>query len=312
MSQKSLALTFPGYGVQHQGMLRDLGQHSDVRIELARLLDAAEALSGLQLAKIAESGPDSLLGELRVAWPLIFIADYLWGRHGREKGLRPQVLAGHDVGEFAALAHAGVVSATAALDLVVRLSKLLEDCVKDSDGATLVVLGLSAEEIAPLIAEAGVDGQVWISCDNSDDQVSLGGLRGALEVLIGPLTAAGARRALFAPQRGALNTPLVREVSERFRPVLEQSELRDAQIPVIMNATALTVMTGSEFRDPLASGVSQTIRWRDAGERIARMAPVICVESGPGSTLSDLNETSEQVEYHSLAQRGIINLLNRL
>jgi len=312
VSQSSLALIFPGYGAQHQGMLHDLRELSDLRIELARLLDAAEALSGLQLAKIAESGPDSLLSELRVAWPLVYIADYLWGRHGREKGLRPQVVAGHGVGEYAALAHAGVVSPTAALELVIRLSKLLQDTVKDSDGATLVVLGLSADILGPLIAELGYGDQVWISCDNSADQVMLGGARSVLEALIGPLQVAGARRALFVPGAAAFNTPLVSHAYERYQQILGQSELRDAQIPVIMNESARTIMKGAEFREPLARGVTQTIRWRETTARIARMAPVICAECGPGSTLSDLESPGEQVEYYALAQHTIIKLLNRL
>jgi len=313
VSQKSLALIFAGYGAQHQGMLRDLRDLTDVRIELARLLDAAEALSGLQLGKIAESGPDSLLAEVRVAWPLLFIADYLWARHAREKGLQPQVMAGHDVGEYAALAHAGVISPTAALELVIRLSKLLADAVSGSDGATLVVLGLGAEEVTALLAQqAATQNQVWISCDQSSDQLTLGGVRSVLEALTPSLQNAGARQTFFAPNAGAFNTPLVQGVSDAYRAVLEASELRNAHIPVIMNATALTVMQGPEFADPLLRQITQTIRWRETCERIARMEPVIMVESGPGSTLSDLNDTNGQVEYYSLAQSGIIKLLNRL
>ena len=312
MTQKSLALVFAGYGAQHQGMLRDLQGLSDLRIELARLLDAAEAMSGLQLSRIAEEGPDSLLAELRVAYPLLFIADYLWARYAREAGLRPLVLAGHDVGEYAALAHAGVVSPTAALSLVIRLSKLLQDCTQGSDGATLVVLGLSIEAIGALFAEDASASKVWVSCDNSADQVILGGVRSALEALIPGLREAGARQAILAPHTGALNTPLVKDAADNYRHILEATELRDAKIPIVTGATAQTVMKGSEFQDLLASQVARTIRWREVAQRIARMAPVIVVESGPGSTLSDLNDTEEQVEYYSLAQSGIIKLLNRL
>jgi len=318
VNQKSLALIFPGYGAQHRGMLRDLQQLSEVRIELARLLDAAEALSGLQLTRIAESGPDALLAEVRVAFPLLFIADYLWAHAARRAGLRPQIMAGHDVGEYAALAHAGVVSVTAALDLVIRLSKLLEESVRGSDGATLVVLGLSAASVSALLSENSANSaddislQVWISCDNSDDQVAVGGLRGALEALEPRLRAAGARQTTLLPRIGALNTPLVGAAAVLYRRVLEQTELRDARIPVIMNTTALAATVNTDFLDPLAIQTARCIRWRETCARIARTAPVICVESGPGSTLSDLNDTDDQVEYYSLAQSGIIKLLNRL
>ena len=312
MTQKNLALVFSGYGSQHQGMLRDLREFSDISIELARLLDAAEALCGLQLGKAAESGPDEMLADIRVAWPLLFIADYLWARHALVKGVNPQVLAGHDVGEYAALAHAGVVSPTAALDLVIKLSKLLAAAVKDSDGAMLVVLGLSAQRTAALLAAAGLSDQIWLACDDSADQLMLGGARPSLEALIPLLQDAGARRTLFATRVGAFNTPLVRNAADQYRGILEQTELRDARIPVILNATATTVMHGPEFLQPLCDASVSTIRWRETIARIARMSPVIIVESGPGSRLSDLNDTNEQVEYYSLAQSGTIKLLNRL
>jgi len=312
VSQKNLALVFAGYGSQHQGMMRELREFSELRIELARLLDAAEALSGLQLARIAESGPDNLLADIRVAWPLLFIADYLWARHALERGVKPQVLAGHDVGEYAALAHGGVVSVTAALDLVVKLSKLLADAVKDSDGATLVVLGLSSDRLSEVLAQQGADGHVWISCDDTASQVTLGGARAVLEGLIAPLYDAGARQTFFAPLAGAFNTPLLRDAAQQYRGLLKHCELRDAHIPVILNATATTVMKGTEFLRPLSEASAQTIRWRETIARIARMSPVIVVESGPGSRLSDLNDTNEQVEYYSLAQNGVITLLNKL
>jgi len=314
VAEKSLALVFAGYGAQHQGMLRDLRELSDVRIELARLLDAAEALSGLQLAHIAESGPGPMLAELRVAFPLLFIADYLWARFAREAGLRPQVMAGHDVGEYAALVHAGVISATAGLDLVVRLSKLLEESIHESDGVTLVVLGLSLETVNALLNKDTPSGtaQVWVSCDNNADQVILGGLRSELEALVPRLLGAGARQTVLAPRIVALNTPLVTGAADQYRLLLDQTEFRDAKIPVIMNATAQAATKGSEFSDLLAAQVTSSLRWRETINRIARMAPVVMVESGPGSTLSDLNDTDDGIEYYSLAQSGIIKLLNRL
>jgi len=312
VGQKSLALIFTGYGAQHQGMLRNLQNLPDVNLELTRLLDAAEGLSELQLTKIAESGPDNLLAEPRVAFPLLFIADYLWAHYARGVGMRPQVMAGHDVGEYAALAHAGVLSTTSALDLVVRLSRLLEEGARDSDGATLVILGLPVADVRKFLASNSSQGQVWVSCDNSADQVIIGGVQSVLEALMPGLQSVGARQVLLSPHRGAFNTPLVSKAADRYRGILGQTELRDAKIPVIMNATAQVATGSSEFLEPLASQVTHTIRWRETMDHIAAHAPVICVESGPGSTLSDLNDTDEGIEYYSLAQSGIIKLLNRL
>jgi len=312
VDQKSLALVFAGYGAQHQGMLQGLQNLPDVNLELTRLLDAAEGMSELQLSKIAESGPDTLLAEPRVAFPLLFIADYLWARYARGVGLRPHIMAGHDVGEYAALAHAGVLSTTAALDLVIRLSKLLQDGNSDSDGATLVALGLPVDDIRRVLAASVSQELAWISCDNSADQVAIGGVQSALEALMPSLRDAGARQVMLNANRGAFNTPLVAEAASKYRSILENTELRDANIPVIMNATAQAVTQGFVVLEPLAAQVTSTIRWRETMDHIAQMAPVICVESGPGSTLSDLNDTDGGIEYYSLAQSGIIKLLNRL
>jgi len=132
------ALVFPGQGSQRTGMLDRLpGLES-----LDRLLDAAEGLSGLDLTAIAADGPDDALRDTRAAQPLLYLADWAWGTTLLAAGLEPVAVAGHSLGEYAALALAGVFSAEAGLELVIERSRLMAQAATETPGGMAAVLGL--------------------------------------------------------------------------------------------------------------------------------------------------------------------------
>ncbi|MBA4370936.1 MAG: hypothetical protein C0418_05085, partial [Coriobacteriaceae bacterium] len=153
------ALVFPGQGSQRIGMLAALPEHDD----LPRLLDAAEALSGIPLASLAERGPEEALSDTRAAQPLLFLADWAWGSALLDAGLEPVAVAGHSLGEFAALALAGVFSPEAGLELVVERSRLMAEVAAGSPGGMVAVLGLDGPAVTAALE--GIEG-AWTANDN--------------------------------------------------------------------------------------------------------------------------------------------------
>ncbi|HSK48661.1 MAG TPA: acyltransferase domain-containing protein, partial [Coriobacteriia bacterium] len=127
---RNTAFVFPGQGSQRVGMLERVPDHH----ALDRLLDAAEAISGLELCAVATDGPEDRLSDTRYAQPLLYLADWAWGTVLQSHGVRPVSVAGHSLGEFAALAVAGVFSVEAGLELVVERSKLMATVARANPG----------------------------------------------------------------------------------------------------------------------------------------------------------------------------------
>ncbi len=205
------ALVFPGQGSQRAGMLENVPELDS----LCRLLDAAEALSGFDLRGISESGTPAELSDTRVAQPLLYLADWAWGVTLVESGIVPVAVAGHSLGEFAALAVAEVFSPEAGLELVVERSRYMATAVSEAPGTMSAVLGLDAALVADTIAE--IPG-VWLANDNSVGQVVISGTHEGVSEAASALASAGARRVVPLPVSGPFHSPLMARCGRVVRP----------------------------------------------------------------------------------------------
>lgn len=297
---------FPGQGSQRVGMLDAIPEPD----ALDRLLDAAEALSGRELRRLAREGTPDDLRDTRVAQPLLYLADWAWGTLLIDVGLRPVAVAGHSLGELAALAVADVYSPEAGLELVCERARLMAECAAETPGAMSAVLGLSVSEVEDAIAGLHA---VWIANDNAPAQVVLSGTRDAVATAGEALLESGARRVVPLDVAGAFHTPLMREAAARFADLIRSSELRDAAIPVIQNTRPTPSVDAEEIREALLSQMDSRVRWTETMLTVASTyPPVTLVEAGPGSVLTGLARRIDGLPSASVEETGVEALVEEV
>ena len=295
---RSLALLFPGQGSQRIGMLEAVPATEDVH----RLVDAAEALAGVDLGQIAAHGPDETLADTRVAQPLLYLTDWAWARALESAGISPSVVAGHSLGEYAALAFAGVFSVEAGLELVSERARLMASAAEDAPGGMAAVLGLESADVRALVEPIG---GVWVANDNAPGQVVLTGTHTGIERATHALTEAGARRVVPLNVAGAFHSPLMEPAAREFAAILGSAQFADARMPVVQNAVPEPTRDAQEIRDRLAAQMTAPVRWVETMEAIASLGISTVVESGPGAVLSGLARRYEGVEGLSAETLGV-------
>lgn len=293
-----VALAFPGQGSQRVGMLSDLD-----RVEGgARLLDAAEALSGRPLHDLAVAGAPEQLADTRVAQPLLYLADWAAGVLAIGQGVTPAALAGHSLGEFAALAIAGVFSAEAGLELVVDRSLLMAEVAAETPGGMAAVIGLEPPAIASALKP--IEG-VWVANDNSHGQTVITGTPGGLEAAIAALQDAGARRIVPLAVAGPFHSPLMAPAADRFADVLAKADFADAAVPVFQNTAAAPATDASTIRERLASQIVSPVRWRETMDALKTSGITVLLECGPGAVLTGLAKRVEGLQAYAVEDAGI-------
>jgi [acyl-carrier-protein] S-malonyltransferase len=299
------ALVFPGQGSQRHGMLAVLPDQDAV----SRLLDAAEALSGLDLRDVAAVGTPEQLADTRAAQPLLYLADWAWGTAVLEAGLQPEALAGHSLGELAALAIAGVFSVEAGLELVVERSRLMALCAAETPGGMLAVIGMDGDTI-----RAATDGLlgVWIANDNAPGQVVLSGTHEGLEAATRALSEAGARRLVPLNVAGPFHSPLMRPAAEAFADVLERASFTDGAIPVIQNADPTPAVDATALRRRLEAQITSPVRWTETMTSLRDSGVAVLVEAGPGGVLKGLARRVDGLTAYAVEETGIDQILEEV
>jgi [acyl-carrier-protein] S-malonyltransferase len=259
------AVVFPGQGSQHPGM------RAELEAEWPELLEAAEAAAGEDPFARLDDGT-------RWVQPAIYCASLAGWR--RAQGERPSFLAGHSLGELAALVAAGSLSWQDGLELVVLRGRLMQEAAESAgDGGMLAVMG-GREAVGP-IADAL---RLTLANDNSPRQVVLSGDRIALRTAAQRAEEAG-MRAIDLPVAGAFHSPAMRDVVPKFRAALAEVDFRPPRMPVLC---CLTAQPFDDVRGRLADGLVSPVRWRDTVVHLNEQGVTRFVETGPGRVLTGL------------------------
>jgi [acyl-carrier-protein] S-malonyltransferase len=274
--------------------------------ELDRLLDAAEALSGLPLREIASAGPAHELQSTRAAQPLLYIADWAWASALARAGVRPAAVAGHSLGELAALAFAGVFSVEAGLELVCERARLMSVAGESQPGGMAAVLGMDRDEVADLLD--GLSG-VWFANDNAPGQVVIAGTHAGLDAATHALSEAGARRIVPLDVSGPFHSPLVSSAAEGFAEILSRAVFEDARIPVVQNAAPAPAVDAETIRSRLIAQMTAPVRWVETVHSLAAMGIDTLIETGPGAVLSGLARRIGGMESLAAEAVGIDGVL---
>ncbi len=286
----SVALLFSAQGSQVVGMGRAIAEASP-RARTA--FDDADAALGWSVSGLAWEGPAELLNDTRQTQPCL-VATSVACLHALEEALafrgerlEPAYVAGHSVGEYAALVAAGVVSLPDALRLVARRGSLMAGA--GVAGGMVAVVGLDRETVSEVVEatvrELGVAGDLVIANDNAPGQVVISGTNAALTAAAERLEAAGARRAIPLNVSGPFHSPKMAPVGASLANDFASAAWRDAEIPVVNNVTAEPLTDAIEIRGLLARQVSSPVEWVRSVQRMAAEGVDTFVECGPGGAL---------------------------
>jgi [acyl-carrier-protein] S-malonyltransferase len=196
------------------------------------------------------------------------------------------MVAGHSVGEYAALVAADVLEFSAALRLVARRAELMS--AADAEGGMAAVLGLDRETVETVISGVGRPTELVMANDNAPGQVIISGRLQALEAADEAMRAAGAKRVVRLPVSGAFHSPLMAGIVDPLADAFDGEQWHDAQVPVMSNVNAEPVTDAGQLRALLAEQVRSPVEWVRSVERMAAEGIDLAVECGPGSTLTGL------------------------
>ena len=261
----------------------------------AAIFAAADRATGLPLTEVVESGPLEKLTDTRYAQPAV-VATSLAAWQALQAALRlrsaavPAFCAGHSVGELAALVAADCLDVEAALRLVAARSQLMAAACAKTDGTMAAVVGLPEDTLRALCAEAAVavGESVELANLNAPGQIVVSGHRRAVEWLQVEGRARGARRVLALTVGGPFHSVYMRPAAKRFAHELGEVPLRPAEIPVVLNQTAVATTDPEAIRAELAGQIAAPVRWAESLSYMASAGCTLFVEVGPGQVLSGL------------------------
>ncbi|MGE5528709.1 MAG: ACP S-malonyltransferase [Patescibacteria group bacterium] len=280
------AFIFPGQGSQAVGMGRSLWEADAAARDTFAEADAA---LGFPLSALCFDGPEDELRRTENAQPAILTVSIAALRALTAGGpLTPSFVAGHSLGEYAALVAAGVLTFPAAISLVRRRGELMAGA--HAGGAMAAVIGLDAERLDGVLADAAKAGGGVVEAANlnSPGQIVISGESRAVETACRLAKEAGAAKVVPLQVSGAFHSSLMRPVAGEFARVLEGVEMRPARIPVVANVTARPVMEPSGIRRLLAEQIYSPVRWEETVRYLLGQGVKVFAELGPGRVLTGL------------------------
>jgi len=281
----SLAFVFPGQGSQVVGMGRALAEAFP---ESRAVFDEADQALGFALSRLCYEGPEDELRLTANTQPAILASSVAAYRALEARGLRPDWVAGHSLGEYSALVAAGTLGLADAVRTVRRRGEYMQEAVPVGEGAMAAILGLDLAAIESACAEAA-QGQVVAPANiNCPGQVVIAGHKEAVSRAIEACKARGNRRAIPLPVSAPFHCALMLPAQERLAADLAGLTFRDPSVPLVNNVDAKVVRSGDECRDGLVRQVSGAVRWQQSVELLRQQGVATFVEVGPGTVLTGL------------------------
>jgi [acyl-carrier-protein] S-malonyltransferase len=285
------AFIFPGQGSQYVGMTKDFW---DADPESRSLMEHADTLLGVPLSGICISGPEEELRQTQNTQPAIFLHSILAAR--KLRSIRPDMLAGHSLGEYSALVVAGAIGFDNALRLVRLRGELMQKAGIERQGTMAAVVGLAPETVEDLCREAAPAGIVQPANFNSPGQIVISGSVDGVRMAMVLARQHGAKLVKELVVSGAFHSPLMESAQNGLKRGLDSAGIRDAAIPVYANVTAEPVTSAAEIRDLLYRQLTSPVRWEQTVKNMVRDGATDFMEIGPGKVLQGLvKRTSARV-----------------
>ncbi len=279
------AFLFPGQGSQEVGMAADLFRSDPA---FRALVDLAARCVGEDLPRLCRRGPERELQRSRIVQPLIVCVSLGYLRLLAARGVRPDVVLGHSLGEISALAAASVLSAEQAVTLAARRGELMESAASQTKGGMLAVLAPEAERLQQWLATIEPAGQVVLANDNAPNQVVLSGPTDALESCADAIARAKLGTCRKLAVAGPWHGPWLETARREFAACLEATPLRVPAVPLVFNLTGDTETDPERIRTLISDILIRPVRWRESMARLKQLGARELFEVGPGRVLAGL------------------------
>ncbi|MCQ2120113.1 MAG: ACP S-malonyltransferase [Bacteroidales bacterium] len=275
------AYVFPGQGSQFPGMAKDL---YEALPKAKELLEKADEVLQFRITDIMFEGSAEDLKETKVTQPAIFLHSVVLAKCLED--FAPDMVAGHSLGEFSALAAAGAISFEDALRLVQIRATQMQACCEKVPGGMAAVIGLPDEKVEEVCSAC--EGIVIPANYNSPGQVVISGEKEAIEAACAKLKEAGARRALPLPVGGAFHSPLMEPARIELAKAIEATPVKVPVCPVYQNVTALPTQDPETIKANMLAQLTSPVRWTQSVRNMIDDGASIFTEVGPGTVLQGL------------------------
>lgn len=281
------AFVFPGQGAQAVGMGKDVHDAFD---RSRSIFEQADEALGFSLSSIIFEGPDDVLKQTVNTQPALLTVSIALLEALEGRGLRPDYVAGHSLGEYSALVAAGVLSFEDAVRTVRARGQFMEQAVPSGQGAMAAVLGAERETLAALCSAITAEGSaVELANVNCPGQIVVSGTAAGVQAVVERgKEEAGAKRVIPLEVSGPFHSSLMKPAAANLQATLAEIDMKDASVPVVANVTANAATAAGEIRDLLVEQVYSPVLWEDSVRYLILQGVDTFVEIGSGTVLAGL------------------------
>ena len=284
------AYVFPGQGAQFVGMGKDLYETSAIAKEM---FDKANEILGFNITEIMFNGTDEELKQTKVTQPAVFLHSVILAKTLTD--FKPEMVAGHSLGEFSALVANGTLSFEDALQLVSKRAMAMQKACEITPSTMAAVLNLDDKIVEDICAS--IDGVVVAANYNCPGQLVISGETKAVELACEKMKEAGAKRALILPVGGAFHSPMMEPAREELAAAIEATSFNTPICPVYQNVTASAVSDPAEIKKNLITQLTAPVRWTQSVQQMIADGATSFTEVGPGKVLMGLiNKINKDAE----------------
>ncbi|WP_121354768.1 ACP S-malonyltransferase [Flavisolibacter nicotianae] len=279
------AFVFPGQGAQYPGMGKSYYDNSSFA---KRIFEQANELLGFRISDVMFNGTEEDLKQTRITQPAIFLHSIIAFR-SIDAG-RPDMVAGHSLGEFTALVANGTLSFESGLQLVTLRAQAMQKACELNPSTMAAVLGLSDEKVEEICAQVSQEsGEVVVPANyNCPGQLVISGSLKGVETACEQLRAAGAKRALILPVGGAFHSPLMEPARQDLQEAIEATTFHAPACPVYQNVVAKGVIDRDEIKQNLINQLTGAVKWTQCVQAMIADGANKFIEAGPGKVLQGL------------------------
>lgn len=276
-----IAFVYPGQGSQQVGMGLDLYENADIKKDIDNIFDSIE---NKELKEVMFNGPEEELKNTKNAQPAIALLSVILTKLLNQKGIVPDYVAGHSLGEYTALYGSGILNETDIMKLISKRGEIMAG--SGIEGTMAAILGLEAKEVERICGE--IDGVIEAVNYNDPKQTVVAGDKNTVESNLDTFKQNGAKRAILLAVSGPFHSSLMKPVAEKIKNEFSKFSWETPKCPLIANTTASELGTVEEVQNELFSQTFGPVKWVDTINKLAENGVEKIYEIGPGSVLKGM------------------------